>query len=840
MALRFKCSACGQLHRVPDTMGGRSTYCFSCGNAVTVSTSHPVADDAPVDHAAGEIAILRAPATQVNAPVSLGAEGLELVEGANDAPLKLAQDDGSPQLKDGVHAPKVQANPAPAQTAHPSGTKPRIVVPISHTSDKANAARASGTGSKSPAPRDAGTNQRPMSQPPEAPRSRSNSGADPVTLDELVLLASHKKTPPATPALPARRNAAGGHHTPPARPASRPGSTDGVLSLDAIEELAAGQVVTNPPGVPLGVQNNSGPNPALAWMRSLAFWPIVRDYLLCNGWAWAGLVFLLVSCIIWTKRGSFLGSSNKPLAAIDFKPIANTKAVYHTAKVGRWNSGEDRHLLVILPSSAVDGTTTLPCLLVLAPTFTPPTDGRWMTDEGLLFYSEPTKSGFAVVVIESFQTRPQVFKMIDDGTTNFMTDNMQELVTRAREGDYGVGDVTKAFDFLLAHVPAADPTRCFLTSYQGDVDLLFSAAAAESRLAGAIAVGPALTDNDLIAADTVDRIEKLRPGYREYVRRLALRNNTVGSRCNVTLLYLPGDSQDARTWNAIAALQPQRIRAIPASAVGPSGSSWVTLASNSAYVQIFGRQPPSPTVGGRSPDVPAAVPAPAANPLPAVTGRSSQASAPAGNPVPTAAPVTNTPSRELLVQFANLGAQVSTNANQEIVSIDLRRSKDVAAAAKVLAGFTRAPRLRLLPSQFTPDALMALNNITAIQCLDFSDVKIVDADLTRIAELSNVEALYLADQPITLDGVRTISSMRNLTNLNLHGTKIRDDACQYLAQLSALQDLDISNTAVTSNGVMQLKPLKELARLVLTHTDVSVSAQHFLQMNNRKLRIISP
>ena len=34
MALRFRCSACSQMYRVPDSMGGRTIHCFSCGQAV--------------------------------------------------------------------------------------------------------------------------------------------------------------------------------------------------------------------------------------------------------------------------------------------------------------------------------------------------------------------------------------------------------------------------------------------------------------------------------------------------------------------------------------------------------------------------------------------------------------------------------------------------------------------------------------------------------------------------------------------------------------------------------------------------------------------------------------
>ncbi|MFI5380258.1 MAG: prolyl oligopeptidase family serine peptidase [Tepidisphaerales bacterium] len=251
-------------------------------------------------------------------------------------------------------------------------------------------------------------------------------------------------------------------------------------------------------------------------------------------------------------------------------------------------------------------------------------------------------------------------------------------------------------------------------------------------------------------------------------------------------------------------------------------------------------------------------PVPGVTPTPSGTSPAAERPLPGTNPPvspapkdlvvvkPMPAPVTP-PARPPVVvdttpasQLSKLGADVKTDADHEIVSVDVRGAGDVAAAAKILAGFKRVPVLRVLPSQFTPDAMLALKTIPSITRLEFSDVKIADADLARIAGLSNVDELSLNSQPITSAGIRNLSAMWTLKKLYLKATKIDDGACQYLARMTSLRYLDVTDTHLTSDGIVQLKPLKSLVGLVLTHTDVSDAAQETLKAALPRLNIIPP
>ena len=157
MALRFRCSACSQLYRVPDSMGGRTIHCFSCGQAVIAATKNRVSDDGPVDRAAGEIVITEP---------SFSAKKADRQEPTQSL---------SPAARSGASS----ATPAKQNTLPPA-SRPKYLVPVTRKSGEATPA----THATSAAVRNAPIPARPVT--PAAPPADAGSLEALEQLDPLT------------------------------------------------------------------------------------------------------------------------------------------------------------------------------------------------------------------------------------------------------------------------------------------------------------------------------------------------------------------------------------------------------------------------------------------------------------------------------------------------------------------------------------------------------------------------------------------------------------------------------------------------------------------------------
>ncbi len=756
MALRFRCSACGQLYRVPDSMGGRTIHCFSCGQAVIAATRNRVADDAPVDQAAGEVVIAGPSATaRTQEEESLDALGLELVDDTNEAQLELAADDDAlPGLKD---------EPAPARA------KP---LPASrHT----GASTAPAAGSRSGP--SAGTS-RPATTSTKRPPQKTRSEVEPLSLADIASAAAEES-------MACEQAAAVGQTPVMYSPAPAPrqksqiaanvarGVLESVSGLSkALDFLGAWFTRFYLIAVPIFI---IGPWPLLAYNRSYA------GLLLFVG-IYLSIGVLTVSWIVCSLKipglwpGGWIGYLSTfigigligGIIALRWPPaLALTQLVASLVWLGFVVQNWDR-IAWKCGRWLVDCIASIVCLLmILAIAYIFPRN--WIADyasegppsqygrSGGWSAQQTNQSGWQSTPVEEPSNRPDPVRT-SPAPDNRITQRPAPIVSNPGP--------TNTFDNPPVHSrsPNVTPPRPIVT---------------ERPVPGVTDPAPTAPTPDV---PTVAR--PVAPDAQPTV---------------VTERPLPG--------------------ATPTPPVSPGTPPQVTERTLPGAAPAV--SPP--------PKDPAAIAKPAPGPAPVVT------------PPPTRPPVVvDTTPVGPAGQLSKLGAEVKANADEDITAVDLRGASNVVAAAKILAGVKNIPVLRLLPSQFTPDAIAALKTIPSITRLEFSDVKLADADLARVAALSNVDELNLAGQPITSAGIRALAPMPNLKRLYLKGTKIDDSACQHLAKITSLRYLDVSDTHLTSDGALQLKPLKSLVGLVLTHTDVSDAAQETLKAAIPRLNIIPP
>ena len=122
-----------------------------------------------------------------------------------------------------------------------------------------------------------------------------------------------------------------------------------------------------------------------------------------------------------------------------------------------------------------------------------------------------------------------------------------------------------------------------------------------------------------------------------------------------------------------------------------------------------------------------------------------------------------------------------------------------------LSGLKSLEGLRLADDEFDDAAMVDLDGMTRLQCLDLSGTK------------------------ITAAGLRHLEKARELYWLVLSQTPIDDAAMPIIAQMKTLGCLDLSQTHITDAGLECLKSLKELNTLHLSDTPVTAEGVHSLQ-----------
>ncbi|MFI5380259.1 MAG: hypothetical protein ACHRHE_13250 [Tepidisphaerales bacterium] len=437
--------------------------------------------------------------------------------------------------------------------------------------------------------------------------------------------------------------------------------------------------------------------------------------------------------------------------------------------------------------------------------------------------------------------------------------------------DGGVADGRLAIEYVLRHVPEADPSRLYAAGAGSSGTVALLLAAGDPRIRGCAVRAP-IVDLATPLAPYKERLNEMVQDAGSFLADHSPVNRIGAATVPVWVFHAEDDGdvpisesvrlsqasakvtvdRHAAVGDATRRLEIGRARAVVwLDRLDDKLSGGLRTATRPATRPAI--MPTQPITRPRPPVVPVPVrPAtqPASQPAtrPATrptTAPSSQPSTQPDSERPGVAPPVD-PMRQRAAEAAarliNLGANVRLDptAQAQTSLLDLGDVADPAKAAENIPALGKVTVVHLTARQATPAVAAALKSLPFIGLLDIDPTNFTDAHLEQFGALGNVEELSLIQASVGPGGLKALAGMTGLKKLSLRAAKIDDAACAPLGNIASLKTLDLSDTRVTNDGIARLKTLKNLVTLRLKNTAVTQNGIDDLRAGMPRLNVIPP
>ncbi len=256
--------------------------------------------------------------------------------------------------------------------------------------------------------------------------------------------------------------------------------------------------------------------------------------------------------------------------------------------IGGSGPGLPMKVHVYLPAGQHD-PSSLPCVFI-APAGTRLFHGSALGDGDSPEHLPYARAGFAVIAYElSGDVREHDGKMtygeLAGPTRQFMA------------ADGGVANAKAAVDFALQKLPEVDPNQLFCAGHSSAAVVAIDVAAADPRIKAVCAYAPACNVESRLG--TIPALDRLAPGFSEFVIRVSPMSHVADIRCPIFLFHADDDSNVPADDNAAFASAAKAAGKAVEYVTVPTGEHYRSMLRNGIpagirWLQTQGANPQPP------------------------------------------------------------------------------------------------------------------------------------------------------------------------------------------------------------------------------------------------------
>jgi hypothetical protein len=149
-----------------------------------------------------------------------------------------------------------------------------------------------------------------------------------------------------------------------------------------------------------------------------------------------------------------------------------------------------------------------------------------------------------------------------------------------------------------------------------------------------------------------------------------------------------------------------------------------------------------------------------------------------------------------------------------------------------LDGLRNLPHLRylsLIGTGVTDAGIERIEDLKALDALEFSGENITHNGMPFLAELANLKWLVLTDTAVTDSGIAYLGTLNKLDELHLNGTKVTGGCLHNLAAIESLRLIHLTNTSVCGERLAELAKMRSREVVEATNTPISDADVRYLE-----------